>query len=1615
MRTQAKRVLMLMLAACLALGLCPGAALAVSYTAAVGDYTDPAEQLSTGSTAQTDVKVSVVTAFRVQLDSTDGISIEDQGKLAAGAYTIGATLEDGTGDAYTYYWTRQVWVADENSAQGGAYVPDDAYNSAAQAAPLTVAPDAQGVARVMLNLADDADTIDLEGNARYLYTITAQDGAGIVRTAETGVVVSCSPHYADQTVTQAGIGVRGLLHVGDPRLGVTDLAAEHAPSMSLLLEAADGLSIDSAYDLVISEQQASNHGEPAYLTPLTSVRIPVSDAVGSTATVLRFVADANGATQVETLADMTVHEEDGARFVQIEGVAGLAAGVFAVVYDSGRPTVQVTSDVAASADGRVHGSIDPQGTRAYAQGTQVRFTFAPDEGYVLEKVVVAEGDAAAPASSTTYLPGDAALGANYLDYTVKTGSSLLPVRITAHYRPADTGGAVDPLLVRASVGAGEGAGSVSIVGGTQATDGSWQIMVAPGNGATISIVPEEGSVLDYLEVKTGTDSNQTIEEVAVTGSAYFLSAVTAPTEVVAHFKYGTAVVPVMLTVTCDELTQNGTLSGGGQVAQGSQAAVQVRPDSGYRLEAIWYVTEGEPSVKRDLRDAGSGTYLIDHVMQNCTVSATFVPIGAEEPTATWVIEAGRNGSTDPTGTVERAVSEGALPVQILPETGYVIDVITLNGETIDLSDLRFRGDAFGGTITLPLQEGGGGTLRVTFKQRPIERYTLIVSAGVGGEVSPSGEVEVAPGDPLPLSLIPNDGKRVCGIELTFRNADGTTRTQAFPWGGTGYTVPSVSADLVGVHVTFEDAPDEVSPQVQRVVPRVVAGSGAVSPADAIKVTEGHATLFTFTPADGCEVARVLLDGTEIAGRGAERAYITYEQLAALGDEEHVLEVAFAQIDDTPSHVDVDVTVSVKVDATGAPQAPGGIVSPEHMRVPYDSDVAHSFFLFPDEGYKLVSLKASVAGGPQIDLSYSTKFAQGLVNDLSAAQHGVRSTAGDVSSVVALDAASQSVRHYVFALSHITGDVEVVAEFAPLAAGEVDDAIGAADGLAAEVTVTSGQGGIISPAGEMRLPVGESYSFYLEPDPAWSLAAIMLTYADGTKELLDDVAAGSVDLPIREGLIGIHAVFERTGSVGEEVTVQASALGTGGSVSPTGPFQARKGAAQTFTFTYIDEHAYIKSLKVAVDGVEREVSIYEFATEHTIAELVGDVRLTVEFAIAPDKDNPNIEDNVEYATIAPIASTNGIAGDTTGGTIEPGDSVKVVKGTGAQRFLFKPAAGYELASASVSMGGQTHELTAYELQASEYLVSSVTADAVVRANFVPRTYTVSVEAGPGGSLYLEVQGKRVPQGQRIDVKVRQGMGLAIGVEPEAGYELDSFATSGPIVHEGETGSRAQGATHSFAVAGPGSVKALFKQVGSEGPDEPDDPNKPDVPNKPDNPDDPNGPNNPGGPDDPAGPSGPGSSGDGNGSGNGSGNGNGSTDPAGLVTVTASSSGHGQISPAGERSYQPGATAVFTLKPEVGYQPVSVTITDAEGTRTVAASTTYLMTVERSCEVVANFQTTSAAGSNSAIARGVRTLQSLAQTGDNASAMLLALVAVACGALGCAIVFRRKHEDATLEED
>ena len=69
----------------------------------------------------------------------------------------------------------------------------------------------------------------------------------------------------------------------------------------------------------------------------------------------------------------------------------------------------------------------------------------------------------------------------------------------------------------------------------------------------------------------------------------------------------------------------------------------------------------------------------------------------------------------------------------------------------------------------------------------------------------------------------------------------------------------------------------------------------------------------------------------------------------------------------------------------------------------------------------------------------------------------------------------------------------------------------------------------------------------------------------------------------------------------------------------------------------------------------------------------------------------------------------------------------------------------------------------------------------------------------------------------------------------------------------------------------------------------------------------------------------------------------------------------------------------------------------------------MKVQEDCELVANFSAVAAPGTSNPVNRAVHTLQSLAQTGDNAMVGMLALAALACAGAGLMLVTRRRKQD------
>lgn len=325
---------------------------------------------------------------------------------------------------------------------------------------------------------------------------------------------------------------------------------------------------------------------------------------------------------------------------------------------------------------------------------------------------------------------------------------------------------------------------------------------------------------------------------------------------------------------------------------------------------------------------------------------------------------------------------------------------------------------------------------------------------------------------------------------------------------------------------------------------------------------------------------------------------------------------------------------------------------------------------------------------------------------------------------------------------------------------------------------------------------------------------------------------------------------------------------------------------------------------------------------------------------------------------------------------------MIAGASTQTYLFYPKRGYIVESVTVSEGAGDAQhvvrtLSAEELASRKVTVANPVADTTVVANFIPVFYEVDVTSTAGGAFDIEGRGIQVRQGERLEL-------LAT---PESEYELERIETSGLVVHDeaepqsandqvsrmATLGSRAADEVerHSFAVAGPGAVHGVFASLKT--------------------PDDPNNPGTPGTPSDPGG-----------------------TNPNVQCTVVVSSSGHGEVSPSGAMTVASGSTITLTLKPAVGYYPASITVKDAQGTRTIDnASRTFAMSVTGDCELIANFSAVAAPGTSNAGMRAIRTLQSLAQTGDGAAAMALSLVAVACAGLGIMMLARRRKEEEAAE--
>ena len=291
-----------------------------------------------------------------------------------------------------------------------------------------------------------------------------------------------------------------------------------------------------------------------------------------------------------------------------------------------------------------------------------------------------------------------------------------------------------------------------------------------------------------------------------------------------------------------------------------------------------------------------------------------------------------------------------------------------------------------------------------------------------------------------------------------------------------------------------------------------------------------------------------------------------------------------------------------------------------------------------------------------------------------------------------------------------------------------------------VTVTSTDGGTISPSGAVEVADGGSVSFTIRPDGGYRLDSLEV---DGT-----NVASGvgSYILSDVRADMTVHAVFERSSGPGptpqpDRYTVTASAS-EGGSISPSGSTTVYGGGSVTFTMTPDEGHALSRLL---VDGEPVTVT----GNTYTLRDVRADHTV---HAVFEESEPPEPETH----TITITSTANGTV--TPSGTVEVGDGEDLT-------LTIIPDDGYRLGSLTVDGTSVASDVGTYTLE-------HVTSDHTVHAAFVEVpviSHKVTATASEGGSI--------TPSGT---ITVEEGQDLTFTITADSGYRLSELTVDGSPV-------------------------------------------------------------------------------------------------------------------------------------------------------------------------------------------------------------------------------------------
>lgn len=650
--------------------------------------------------------------------------------------------------------------------------------------------------------------------------------------------------------------------------------------------------------------------------------------------------------------------------------------------------------------------------------------------------------------------------------------------------------------------------------------------------------------------------------------------------------------------------------------------------------------------------------------------------------------------------------------------------------------------------------------------RPI--YSITAVSGPGGSVNPSGTLTVRQGFDQTYTIAANAGYTILNVTI-----DGV------PISGTSYTFSSINASHVLI-ATF-------SPVLYTVTASSGAG-GTITPSGPVSVLQGSSVTFTVTPDIGYNVSSVTSSGATFSQQGNNYTFSDLMQNSSI----------------TATFVPKTYTITASSDTNGTISPTGGVSvihganqtfiiiantsnEIENIRIG-ETNLTHltnettgltiaenkswAVYQFPS-----LTQNSSIHAYFKYNSSMGTLYDSPQTYNITASS-GANGTITPEGQVTIQEKLNQTFRidadsGYEIADVTVNGTVistsdsnytitsDNITAFYTFSRVTADAAISTnftkKPVLAYELTITSGAGGSLNPAGVVTVPPGTRQNISITANPGYYIDQIFVNGAvvDASDANLT-ISVGNTTafylLPPAAGDTSVSATFLRSLVY---YTVTTGKNGEFGYISPFGTLRVLESTSLNFT---IQANSGYNITTITVDDVavsptwitENSSAWYNFSG------ISADHTLYVTFSAA--------------ASPPPVTTPHRItASADTGGSIAPAGIFNVSTGDSAV-FTITPYAGYAIANVTVngtSVGN-----------AATYTLENILADTSVQATFswvgFP-SYAITATTTAGGTI--------TPLGT---ITVATGYSQQFNMQADTGYTIGQVFIDGTPV-PGYTGN------------------------------------------------------------------------------------------------------------------------------------------------------------------------------------------------------------------------------------